>query len=81
LVVEEDRKPAAFIGQALQAGGLVVDASNRGEEAWTSSARTSFDAVIPEFMLAGGDGLGVLRQMCAPANRASALLLAPAPRA
>ena len=65
LVVEDDRKPAAFICKTLQAGGFVVDALNSGGEALASISRSSFDAVRLDLMLAGGDGLGVLRQ-CAP---------------
>jgi len=75
LVVEDDRKTAAFIGKALRAEGYAVDTINNGDEALGLVRSTSFDALVLDIMLAGRDGLSVLRQMRVGGDRTPVLLL------
>jgi len=63
LVVEDEKKTAAFIRKALQAEGFAVDVCHNGEEAWSAARHTPFDAIVLDIMLPGRDGLSLLRQM------------------
>ena len=75
LVVEDDRKMAGFIRNALAAEGFAVQVLHHGDEALAALATTSFDAVTLDVMLAGRDGLSVLRQLRADGNHTPVLLL------
>src|SRR5262245_1758158 len=61
LVVEDEKKMAAFIRKALAAEGLAVDVLHDGDAALTAAATTAFDAIILDIMLPGRDGLSALR--------------------
>src|SRR5207302_342912 len=63
LVVEDEKKTAAFIRKALQAEGFAVDVCHNGEEAWVTTRTTPFQAIVLDIMLPGRDGLSLLRQM------------------
>jgi DNA-binding response OmpR family regulator len=75
LVVEDDKKTAAFISKALKAEGCTVDVLHNGDEALAAILRTEFDAVVLDIMLAGRDGLSVLRQLRDRGNHTPVLLL------
>ena len=75
LVVEDDRKTAAFISKALKADSFAVDVLRNGDDALAAICTTPFDAVVMDIMLAGRDGLSVLRQARARAIRIPVLLL------
>ena len=75
LVVEDDRKTAAFVGKALTAAGYAVDVLGNGDEALDAICRTPFDAVVLDIMLPGRDGLSVVRQLRGRRNRTPVLLL------
>ena len=62
LVVEDEKKTAAFVRKALHAEGFAVDVCHTGEEAWATARATAYDAIILDIMLPGRDGLSVLRQ-------------------
>ena len=61
LVVEDEKKMAAFIRKALAAEGLAVDVLHDGDAALAAAATTAFDAIILDIMLPGRDGLSALR--------------------
>ena len=63
LVVEDEKKTAAFIRKALQTEGFTVDVIYNGDEVVPFVAATSLDAIVMDIMLPGRDGLGVLRQL------------------
>ncbi len=75
LVVDDDRKTVGFISKALKAEGFAVDVLHNGDEALAAICTTPFDAVVLDIMLAGRDGLSVLRQARARGNRTPMLLL------
>ncbi len=75
LVVEDDRKTAAFISKAIKAEGFAVDVLRSGEEALSAMGTTPFDVVVMDIMLPGRDGLSVLRQLRDRSNRTPVLLL------
>ena len=61
LVVEDEKKTAAFIRKALQAEGFAVDVCHRGDDALATASSAPFDAIVMDIMLPGRDGLSVLR--------------------
>ena len=63
LVVEDEKKMAAFIRKALLAEGFAVDWLERGDEVLPAASATPFDAILLDIMLPGRDGLSVLRQL------------------
>jgi DNA-binding response OmpR family regulator len=75
LVVDDDRKTAGFVGKALKAEGCAVDVLHNGDEALAAILSTAFDAVVLDIMLAGRDGLSVLRQVRTRGNQTPVLLL------
>jgi len=75
LVVEDDKKTAAFIAKALKAEGFAVDVMRDGDDALAATEVTPFDAVVLDIMLVGRDGLSVLKQMRAHGNQTPVLLL------
>ena len=68
LVVEDQKKTAAFIRKALVAEGFAVDVVDDGETALTAAGNAPFDAIVLDIMLPGRDGLSVL---CSSAKRTS----------
>jgi DNA-binding response OmpR family regulator len=75
LVVEDEKKTAAFIRKALQTEGFAVDTCHNGEEALACATVTAFDAIVLDIMLPGRDGLSVLRQLRARDITTPVLLL------
>lgn len=63
LVVEDERKTAAFIKKSLQAEGFAVDVIHHGDEVLPFVATHSLDAIIMDIMLPGRDGLSAVRQL------------------
>lgn len=75
LVVEDERKTAAFLAKALQAEGFAVDTRHNGDAALAALLGTAFDGVVLDVMLSGRDGLSVVRQLRLRGNRTPVLLL------
>ena len=75
LIVEDNKKTAAFIAGALKAEGFVVSALRDGDEALALLSASAFDVVLLDIMLPGRDGLSVLRQMRLKGNRTPVLLV------
>lgn len=61
LVIEDEKKIAAFIRKGLEARGFVVDVSHHGDEGFTLASTRPYDAAIFDIMLPGKDGLSILR--------------------
>jgi DNA-binding response OmpR family regulator len=75
LVVEDERKTAAFIRSALEAEHIAVDVCHNGPDALAAAMGVTFDAIVLDIMLPGQDGLSVLRQLRQRRNRTPVLLL------
>ncbi len=63
LVVEDDRKVAAFIQDGLEQEGAAVDVLHDGREAAAQAAVIDYDAVVLDLMLPGRSGFQVLREI------------------
>lgn len=63
LVVEDEKKIAAFIRKGLEAQGFVVDVSHHGDEGFIAATTRPYDAIVLDIMLPGRDGLSILRNL------------------
>lgn len=63
LVVEDQKKLAAFLRKGLAADNLVVDLLHDGDEAMERILTQPYDAIILDIMLPSRDGLSILREM------------------
>lgn len=63
LVVEDEKKLAGFIKQALKEDGHAVDVSHDGDEAADLAATEPYDAIVLDLQLPGRDGLMILREL------------------
>ncbi len=63
LVVEDEKKVAAFIKRGLEEEGYQVDAVHDGEEAVQLAQAESYDLLILDVMLPRKDGLSVVREL------------------
>jgi DNA-binding response OmpR family regulator len=63
LVVEDEKKTAAFICKALQAEGFLVEVYHNGDDGFLRASAETFDAIVLDVMLPGCDGLSFLRQL------------------
>ncbi|MGB8352453.1 MAG: response regulator transcription factor [Chthoniobacteraceae bacterium] len=75
LIVEDEKKTAAFIRKALSAEGFSVDVIHNGDEVIPFVSTSDIDAIIMDVMLPGRDGLSILRQMRAKKITTPVLLL------
>jgi DNA-binding response OmpR family regulator len=75
LVVEDERKTAAFIRKAMQVEGFAIDVCHNGELAFDAARLTPFDAIVLDIMLPDRDGLTVLRRLREIRIRTPILLL------
>ena len=63
LVVEDDRKVAAFIQRGLEAEGHAVDVLHDGADAGAQAHSIEYDAAVLDLMLPGRSGFQVLRDI------------------
>lgn len=63
LVVEDEKRTAAFIRKALQAEGFVVEVLHNGDDGFLRASTENFDTIVLDIMLPGRDGLSLLRQL------------------
>jgi two-component system OmpR family response regulator len=63
LLVEDEKKIAAFVRKGLEAAGFVVDVSHHGDEGYTLATTRPYDAIILDIMLPGRDGLSILKNL------------------
>jgi len=75
LIVEDEKKTAAFIRKALSAEGFSVDVIHNGDEVIPFVSASNIDAIVMDVMLPGRDGLSILRQMRARKITTPVLLL------
>ncbi len=75
LVVEDERKLAAQLRDALSSAGFSVDTAYDGEEARLLGSTEPYDAVVLDLGLPKQDGLAVLRKWRADGTRTPILIL------
>ena len=75
LVVEDDVKLATTLQERLAKAQYVADVAVDGNEAFSFTSTTTYDAIILDVMLPGIDGLGVCRQLRAAGAVTPILLL------
>ncbi len=75
LIVEDDRKIAAFVRKGLKEQGYVVDACHDGDEGYDLASGESYDVVLLDIMLPGRDGLSILRALREEKNTVPVILL------
>lgn len=75
LIAEDEKKIAAFVRKGLGEVGFNATVCHRGDDALQLASSESFDAVVLDIMLPGGDGLSVLRQLREQRNRVPVILL------
>lgn len=63
LIVEEERKIAAFVRKGLEAAGFVVEVAANGNDGFTLATTRPYDAAVLDIMLPGKDGLSILRNL------------------
>ena len=75
LVVEDEKKVAAFIKRGLEEEGYQVDAVHDGDEAVQMAQTEPYDLLILDVMLPHKDGLGVVRELRQSGMLAPVLML------
>jgi DNA-binding response OmpR family regulator len=75
LVVEDEKKMAAFLERGLREHGFLVSTTRRGDEAMDLILESGFDAVILDVMLPGLDGLSIVRRLRQKGNVTPVLML------
>jgi len=75
LLVEDDRRIASDVSQALNASGYVVETVSDGEEAWFRGDTEDYGAVILDLGLPRMDGLSVLKRWRANGRHMPVLIL------
>jgi len=75
LVVEDDRRVAAFIQRGLEEEGYAVDVLHDGSEAGEQATCIDYDAAVLDLMLPGRSGLQVLRELRAKKGELPVLIL------
>ncbi len=75
LIVEDAPRLRATLGKMLAKSGYAVDLAEDGTVALDLAASHSYDVVVLDRMLPGGDGLGVLGELRARGNPVPVLVL------
>ena len=63
LVIEDERKTAAFIQKGLREAGYVTEVAESAAGGLTVAANAEFDLIILDVMLPDGNGMDVARQL------------------
>ena len=63
LLVEDEKKTAAYLRKALSESGYVVDLAVTGDEGLHQALNRSYDLIILDVMLPGRDGWSILSEM------------------
>ncbi len=75
LVVEDQRKIAAFLRRGLEEEGYAVDLASDGEEGLDFATSALYDLIVLDVMLPKRDGLSVCRELRLQGSRAPILML------
>src|SRR5580765_6671798 len=75
LVIEDEKKTAAFLAKGLREAGFVVDLARDGETGLDRSRATRFDLLIVDVMLPNKDGWDVVAELRRDGMRTPILFL------
>lgn len=75
LVIEDERKIAAFIKRGLEENAYAVDVTYDGEEGYSWAQSFPYDAIILDVMLPKLDGFKLCRRLRAEGNHTNILML------
>src|ERR1700679_998508 len=75
LIIEDERKVAAFIQKGLEQEGYAVDVTHDGEEGAYQAENFDYDAAIVDLMLPKLAGLEILKRLRARHLRLPVLIL------
>lgn len=75
LIVEDDRKTAAFLNKGLSENGFIVDTAGSGEEGLLLVRRREYDLIILDVMLPEKDGWSVITEIRRGTNPIPVLFL------
>jgi len=63
LVVEDEKKIAAFVRKGLEEQGFITDVCHEGNEGLSLATTHPYDVILLDVMIPGRDGLSILRQL------------------
>lgn len=63
LIIEDERKTAAFLRKGLTEAGFIADVAENGEDGFFKAMSFDFDLIVLDVMLGKKDGWSVLAQM------------------
>ncbi|MEQ1860179.1 MAG: response regulator transcription factor [Chthoniobacteraceae bacterium] len=75
LIVEDERKMAAFLDRAFREQSIEAEVCRHGDAALDRIQQTAFDAVVLDIMLPGLDGLAIVRRLRERGNHTPVLML------
>jgi DNA-binding response OmpR family regulator len=75
LVVEDEKKMAAFLERGLKEQGFLVTVLRRGDEALECILENAYDAVVLDVMLPGLDGVTLVKRLRKRGNLTPVLML------
>jgi DNA-binding response OmpR family regulator len=75
LVIEDERRMAAYICKALLEESFAVDCAHDGQAGYELAATYEYDVIVLDLMLPRVDGMTVCRRLRDIGNRASVLIL------
>ena len=75
LIIEDEKKIAAFVRKGLEAQGFVVEVAHHGDEGFALATTRPYDVTILDIMLPGKDGLSILRNLRDRKNPLPVILL------
>jgi two-component system copper resistance phosphate regulon response regulator CusR len=75
LIIEDERKTAAFLNKGLSESGFVVDTEENGEQGLLLALSKSYDLIILDVMLPGRDGWSILSTLRQSGNQVPVLFL------
>lgn len=75
LLVEDDRRIAEDVSEAMRAAGYIVDHERDGEEAWFKGDTEDYGAVVLDLGLPAMDGLSILKRWRANGRKFPILVL------
>lgn len=75
LVVEDEKKVAAFVQSGLKEQGFTAEICHHGDEGYRLATSETFDALVLDIMLPGRDGLSIVRKLRAEGSNIPVVLL------